>query len=178
LLVSDGMPEPISFIARHAWFAVRDRGGWHRVEVGGGGGEPLEKWGAGDVRVHGVWRGAEAERAIPCLGREAEEYHRTRRYLVWPGPNSNTFVDVLLRACGLHADLPVTNIGKDYRGPIGVSLTSGGTGVQLETPLFGLKLGLKEGVELHLMGVGIGIDLWPPALIVPFGPGRLGFDDR
>jgi hypothetical protein len=178
LLVTTEMPEPIADIARHAWLAVRDRGStrWERIEVGYFGNDPFE--GVSGVMLHAVWRGAAAERAIPCL-REQQDRHRPgRRYLPWPGPNSNTFIEALLRGCDLRADLPATAIGRDHRGLIGVSLTSGGTGVQLETPIVGLKLGLKEGIEIHFFALAFGIDLWPPAIIVPFGPGRLGFDDR
>jgi len=50
--------------------------------------------------------------------------------------------------------------------------------VQVETPVLGFKIGLKEGVEVHIIGLSFGIDLWPPALIVPWGSGRLGFADR
>ena len=46
------------------------------------------------------------------------------------------------------------------------------------TPVLGLKIGLKEGIEIHIIGLAIGIDLWPPAIIVPLGPGRIGFADR
>ena len=123
---------------------------------------------------------SEAERGIDCLVKnegavEAEIYPH---YLPWPGPNSNTFVDRLLRLCDLHADLPPTAIGRDYRCVIGMSLTSGGTGFQIETPIFGLRIGLTEGIEVHLLALAFGIDLWPPALILPIDPGRLGFDDR
>ena len=61
---------------------------------------------------------------------------------------------------------------------VGVSWTSGGTGVELETPVAGVRLGLTEGVVVQILGISLGIDFWPPALIVPLGPGRLGFDDR
>ena len=125
-----------------------------------------------------MWRGARAERGIACLREHQSEYRPGRKYLPWPGPNSNTFVDSLLRRCRLRADLPATAIGKDYRGLVGVSRTSGGTGVQFESPVAGFKIGLKEGIEVHFFALVFGIDLWPPALIVPFGPGRLGFDDR
>jgi hypothetical protein len=177
VLASTAMPEPIRVVGRHAWLAVREKGGtsWDRIEYGGFGSGPLD--GLSDVRVHAVWRGAEAERAIPCL-RAHESEARPDPYLMVPGPNSNTFVDRLLRWCGLHASLPVTNVGKDFRGIAGVSWTTGGTGFQIETPLVGVRLGLKEGLEVHLLTIGFGIDLWPPALIVPFGGGRLGFDDR
>jgi hypothetical protein len=178
VMASTAMPEPIENIARHAWFAVKEKGSdkWHRIEVGGFGRHPLA--GLSDVRVHGVWTGKKAEKAIKCLRKHARAAHPRGDYLPWPGPNSNTFVDRLARKCKLHADLPATAIGKDYRGLIGVSWTAGGTGFQFETPLVGFKLGLTEGIELHLFGLAFGIDWWPPAIIVPIGSGRIGFDDR
>jgi len=177
MLVSTAMPQPIQYVGRHAWLAVRKKGQteWDRVEYGGFGSGPVD--GLADVRVHAIWRGAEAERAIPCLY-EHTERAQPEPYVMVPGPNSNTFVDRLLRWCGLHASLPVTAVGKDFRGLAGVSWTTGGTGFQIETPLVGLRLGLKEGIEVHLLTLGFGIDLWPPAIILPLGPGRLGFDDR
>ena len=30
----------------------------------------------------------------------------------------------------------------------------------------------------HLVGLGLGIDFWPPAILVPANPGRIGFADR
>lgn len=183
LLGSSALGPPLDHLARHPWLAVRKagQGSWYRWEVGGSPtGGPIEDHGGtgGDVRVHAVWRGADAERAIACLEREGPPWLAALRYRAWPGPNSNTFVDVMLRRCGLRASLPATSIGKDYRGAIGVSWTSEGTGFQIETWLVGLRLGLKEGVEVHVLGLALGIDLWPPAIILPLGPGRLGFDDR
>ncbi|WP_394840501.1 hypothetical protein LVJ94_02930 [Pendulispora rubella] len=84
----------------------------------------------------------------------------------------------MARKCGISVELPSTANGRDYRGIVGAGVTSGGTGVQLETPLVGLKLGLKEGVEVHIFGGAVGVDFWPPAIIVPIGAGRIGFDDR
>ncbi len=182
LLLTGGLAPPIDQIARHPWFAVRLAGetSWRYVEVGGGGvsDDPFVNEPYVDVVLHGVWRGARAERAIACLAREAPPWLRALRYRAWPGPNSNTFADVMLRRCGLRASLPATSIGKDWRGGFGAGVTSEGTGVQVETPLLGLKLGLKEGVEVHVLGLSLGLDLWPPAIILPIGPGRLGFADR
>ena len=45
--------------------------------------------------------------------------------------------------------------------------TSTRTGVQAETPLLGLKLGLLDGVELHFIGFTLGIDTWPLAIKTP-----------
>ena len=178
LLCTTEMPEPITDIARHGWFAVRDAGAtsFERIEYGFFGSGPFD--GESGVMLHAIWRGERAERGIACLRAHQSEYRPNGKYLPWPGPNSNTFVDSLLRRCDLHADLPATAIGRDYRGLIGVSWTAGGTGVQFETPIAGVKLGLTEGIEVHFFALAFGLDLWPPALIVPFGPGRIGFADR
>jgi hypothetical protein len=184
-LLTGTLGPPMNDIARHPWFAVRRKGetAWRVYEVGGGGTEtdpfhdhaPYQK-----PIVHKVWRGDDAEDAATCVEREgpkAKDYIETR-YVFYPGPNSNTFADIVLRKCKLHASLPSTSVGKDWRGLIGAGVTTEGTGLQLETPLVGVKVGLKEGIELHVLGLSIGIDLWPPAIIVPLGPGRLGFADR
>ena len=184
-LLSGTLGAPLNAIARHPWFAVRRAGEteWHVYEVGGGGTEldPFRDHSPyKDPILHKVWRGDEAERAATCIEREgpkAKDYIQ-RHYIFYPGPNSNTFGDVVLRKCKLHASLPSTSVGKDWRGLVGAGITSEGTGVQLETAIVGLKVGLKEGIELHVLGLSIGIDLWPPAIILPLGPGRLGFADR
>jgi hypothetical protein len=195
LVGSAALGGPLVGIARHPWISLRERNGveWERWEVmccpdGGRYGtvrrthiDPLSDHGGGggDVRLHGVWRGTEAERIIACVREEAPRYPYRDEYLVWPGPNSNTFVDFMIRACDLHVELPATAIGKGYRGPaLGASVTPGGTGLQVETALVGAQIGITEGVELHLLGMAWGIDLFPPAIIVPVNPGRIGFDDR
>jgi hypothetical protein len=182
LLISGGLGRPIEKIARHPWFAVRPAGAtsWRIWQVGGGGetDDPFDNDPYLEPVLHGVWRGAQAERAIACLEREAPPWIGALRYRAWPGPNSNTFGDVMLRRCGLHASLPANAIGKDYRGALGASWSTEGTGFQIESWLLGLRLGLKEGIELHVIGLAFGIDLWPPALIIPLGSGRIGFGDR
>lgn len=182
LLVTGGLGHPIEAIARHPWFAVRPAGAtrWQVWEVGGGGetDDPFDNDPYVDPILHGVWRGAEAERAIACLAREAPPWLEALHYRLWPGPNSNTFGDVMLRRCDLHASLPATSIGKDWRGWAGASWTTEGTGVQVEVAGFGVRVGLREGVEVHVLGLAFGVDLWPPALIVPLAGGRLGFADR
>ncbi|HEU0036800.1 MAG TPA: DUF3750 domain-containing protein [Kofleriaceae bacterium] len=182
-LLSGTLGPPLNGIARHPWFAVRRRGQteWRIYEVGGGGTEadPFRDHAFyGAPILHGLWRGARADRAADCLEREADKWIAALDYRFYPGPNSNTFGDEMLRRCHLHASLPATSVGKDWRGVIGGGITTEGTGLQLETPLVGLRIGLREGVELHVLGLAIGIDLWPPAIIVPLGPGRLGFADR
>ena len=131
----------------------------------------------GDVAVHGVKSGTPAEIAetVACLERETEKY-KDFNCGCWPGPNSNTFADLLIRTCGLGIELPATAIGKDYRGPVGVSVTEGRTGVQLETWVIGAKIGLKEGIQADLTGLSLGVHFWPPGFEVPVNPGRVGVD--
>lgn len=178
LLLTCQLHHPLRDIARHAWFAVRDRGEqrWERIETGYCGSGPVG--GLGDVILHRVWSGDEVSEQIACLRAHADRNQPRDKYLPWPGPNSNTFVARLLRRCDLRADLPATAIGKDFDGPVSAGLTTGGTGIQIETPLIGVRLGLTEGVQIHLLAFEIGIDWWPPAIIVPLGPGRVGFADR
>jgi len=184
-LLTGTLGHPMDDIARHPWFAVRKKGerDWRIYEVGGGGTEedPFRHHEPyGNPILHKVWRGEEAEAAAACLAKYGDGVREQieRDYVLYPGPNSNTFGDVMLRKCHLHASLPATSIGKDWRGLIGAGVTSEGTGLQLETPVLGLKVGLKEGVEVHIIGLAFGIDLWPPAIILPLGPGRIGFADR
>lgn len=186
-VLSGEMPEPIAPISRHAWIIANlaQGGSLLRYELLGTAskgttGTPFDYFGEGDVAVHGILRrdAAEIGKITHCLDEQTPQYnveHPT--YFPMPGPNSNTYVDQMLRRCGIPFELPATAIGKDYRGIMGVSVTAGGTGFQVETWLGGLKLGLKEGIELHFLGLSLGIDFWPFALIVPVNPGRLGFDD-
>jgi hypothetical protein len=183
LVLSNRMPGPIRKLARHAYLAVRtpDRLHWRIWECCGArdhdSRDPFTPSFGDDVRLHGVITGPRAQAAATCIERETARYGDPS-YWPWPGPNSNTYVDAMLRRCDLHVDLPPTAIGKDHRGALGVSWTSGGTGFQIESPILGLRLGLTEGVEIHVLGLAFGIDLWPPAIIVPFGGGRIGFADR
>ncbi len=108
-LFSGTLPHPMDGIARHPWFAVRRAGEneWKIYEVGGGGTseDPARNSPYGNTLLHGLWRGEEAERAAPCIesmGPEVKDQIQ-RDYVFYPGPNSNTFGDVVLRRCKLAA---------------------------------------------------------------------------
>jgi hypothetical protein len=182
-VLSGEMPGAISQVARHAWIVANVPGepSFRRFELGGGGsGDPFRYFGGGEVAVHGIvhYQGDELAEKVDCLAREEQAYDRQHPdYFPIPGPNSNTIVDFMLRHCSIHVELPATAIGRDYRGLIGASVTSLGTGVQLETWAVGVKLGLEEGVEVHVLDLPLGVHLWPPAITVPVNPGRIGFDD-
>ena len=129
-------------------------------------------WVDRDDPVIAEWRGKPARRIFEALDLD---YRRAKEYSAWPGPNSNTYVHWVLRQAGVPFDPHPLMVGKDHRGPwgIGGGLSPGRLGVQLETPLLGAAIDLRQGIELHTFCLTWGIDLWPPAIKTPFG--RWGF---
>ena len=120
-------------------------------------------------------RGDGVDALIERIDKAAREYPYAREYVVWPGPNSNTFTAYIARAVPeLEVDLPPTAIGKDYLGARLTATAPSGSGFQAS--LFGL-LGVLasgvEGFELNLLGLSFGIDPFSPALKLPL-VGRLG----
>lgn len=181
-VLSGEMPEPIDQVGRHAWIVAHVPGesSTRRYELyGSGRGDPLEYFGDGEVAIHAVheYPPLELHAKIECLEREEGAYHHEHPdYWMIPGPNSNTIIDQLLRRCHIRAELPGTAIGRDYRGVVGASVTSLGTGVQLGVYPAGVKLGLEEGVEVQVMDLPFGVHFYPPGITVPINPGRIGID--
>lgn len=174
-----------SQFAEHGWFDVRDQDGWTRVEVmnRGSGVQVAEidldaaradtRFGGRSVHVHAVYTGAAARAMVPVLLERAPAYPWSDDYAPWPGPNSNTFAAWLSREVpGLWTEPYGAALGKDYpdNGWLQAGLTTTRTGVQLDTPYVGAQVGLAEGVELHLLGLTLGVDLWPPQVKLPFLP--------
>ena len=177
-VLSGEMPPPIDQVARHAWVVAHVPGEHdRRFEYGGSSGSgPYDDFTGGDVMVHGVVHPKNIRETFACLERASETARKRHPdYFPIPGPNSNTFVDVLIRECALGVELPATAIGRDYRGIAGVSGTETRTGVQFESVLFGLRLGLVEGVEFHFLSFVFGLHIWPPGITLPVNPGRIGF---
>ncbi len=125
-------------------------------------------------------RGSEAESAIAKIKAAAKEYPHGGTYHVWPGPNSNTFISYLIRHTPeIGVELPPHAIGKDWLAnywPIGKSESNTGFQVSLYG-LLGFTLGLNEGVEVNLLGLSFGLDLYRPAIKLPLA-GRLGMKDE
>lgn len=191
------LPSVLAPFAVHSWLATWDpeEGRWHRWEVwqsaGAGPGDfahvrrdlfsrPDAFLGSGgESWVGAEWHGEEATRLIETLRAEAPHYAYKDSYLAWPGPNCNTFTAEMIRAAGVGgADMHPRAVGKDFvgLGGAGVGLSPSGSGVQAETPLLGLKLGLADGIELHVLCLTFGVDFWPPAIKTPLG--RLGFAEH
>lgn len=130
-------------------------------------------------------RGEAASAAIPRLDAAARSYPYADEYQVWPGPNSNTFVAHLARAVPeLRADLPPNALGKDYLAAPFLARAPSGTGWQVSFfGLFGILVGLEEGVEVNMLGLSAGIDPAGLSLRLPgigmVGPGtERGAEDR
>jgi hypothetical protein len=171
-------------VAVHYWFAVLDASSrqWHRWEVWqtkDAGGQSIGHVhcdlrhpdcgvGGGPYRLAAEWSGS-AARAIGSVLNHAQVYPHRDHYRAWPGPNSNTFVAWVLRQAGLHHCLDPRAIGKDYLGPFGIGLSFGPTGVQVETPVVGVKFSLRGGAEVHLLCCTGGLRWWPPEVDTPFG---------
>jgi hypothetical protein len=182
------LPSVLRFVAVHCWLLAfdPDTGRWHRWEVwqdadaGGASWGHVHKdlmhpdgdVGGGPYFVLREWRGLQARAILAALARSPRYPYRDR-YCPLPGPNSNTYAAWVLREARVRADLHPMAVGKDYHGLCGAGVSPTRTGVQAETPLLGLKLGLADGLEAHGLCLTLGLDLWPPAVKTPLG--RLGF---
>ena len=123
-------------------------------------------------------RGPEASQAIEGILQAVKNYPYKDKYVMWPGPNSNTFTAFIGRHVPqMKLELPPTAIGKDFlaNGEIFANAPSG-TGYQFSLfGLLGILIGRIEGIELNLFGLIFGIDPYGPAFKLP-GIGRIGFD--
>jgi hypothetical protein len=175
--------------AVHSWVVYKPEGaaGWSRYDVVGwgqpvrsNGWAPDGRW-FGDVpRVLVDVRGAEAAALIPKVEATIAgySYNESGDYRMWPGPNSNTFTAIVLRAVPeLGITLPSNAVGKDFRPYPYVGLTDSRTGIEASLwGLLGVKLGWVEGIEVNFLGLVAGIDLRHPGVKLP-GFGRIGMDD-
>jgi len=120
-------------------------------------------------------RGDGVTALIERIEKSVHEYPYRHRYLVWPGPNSNTFTAHIARAIPeLALDLPPTAIGKDYIVGSLVARAPSGHGWQVS--LFGLLSVLVsrvEGFEVNVLGFVFGIGPFARALKLPL-LGRIG----
>lgn len=166
--------------AEHLWIDYKRDGSWHRLEwnqhvdvqhyeIGPDEAFGDERW-ERDVAVHDVVRGERARELALRLGPVGTEYPCEDHYRAWPGPNSNTFLEWLARDLDISTVLPPTAIGKDFTTWLHVGATTSGTGVEVETLPLGLQVGLLEGVEAHVLGLSLGVQVWPPGITLPFLP--------
>lgn len=125
-------------------------------------------------------RGEGVDDVIGRIERAVTSYPYPQTYVVWPGPNSNTFTAYVARMVPeLVLDLPPTAIGKDYPTNGGlVDKAPSGTGWQVSLfGLLGVMVAAEEGIEINILGLTFGVDWNRPALKLP-GLGRIGFPAR
>lgn len=173
----------------HTWLAVKENGAstYTRYDVMGWGsalrirnGQPDGRWVGNEPVVLFEARGEEAAVMIPQIRAAIDRYpHRGNgAYVLWPGPNSNSFIaDIARQVPELQVPMPALAIGKDYASDwFAVMPTPSNTGWQLSLGGYaGLGIGRVEGLELHILGQTIGVDVLRPAFKLP-GLGRLGLD--
>lgn len=141
---------------------------------------PDRKWFDNDPTLLYEVKGKRARDIISQTQELIKNYPHKKKYRVWPGPNSNTFVSHIIRGIEqLPLELPANAIGKDYlEGSDVFSESPSNKGYQLSLyGLFGVTAGVEEGLEMNILGLSFGIDPWTPALKLPF-IGRLGFKDK
>ena len=176
----------------HSWIAVKPADGrsftvyevigWH-VYHGGGSAlsiqekEPDRRWYGSEPKIIADLRGDGVDDVIKRIDAAARSYPYANDYVLWPGPNSNTFTAYVARAVPeLRLDLPPTAIGKDFLP--GGSLFAGapsGTGYQVSLyGLLGVLAAIEEGLEVNILGLVFGIDPLDLALKLPMA-GRIGF---
>lgn len=179
LPVRDWLPWYSRF-AEHTWIDYYHNSSWHRVEWDDvehivaydlPPGEAFDdvRW-EREVAVHNSFHGEWAKEAAAKVLSTAQSYEYATQYTPWPGPNSNSFIDWLARQIGLSIVMPPSAVGKDYTPWVHAGITSSRSGVELETMLLGAQIGLCEGVEAHVLGLTLGVGLWPPAIKLPFLP--------
>lgn len=174
-------------LAHHAWIDIHKAGDpkWLRIECAGRLFGVLfsdldaeeahldHRFDGHTVHLLGWLDGEAAHRAaeaIEARAHELDEFYG-ENYRVWPGPNSNTFVAEVARAApDLGFVFDPNCIGKDYPGWVDVGLTASKTGLRLDTVPIGVAVGLREGVEVHVLGLTAGISLDPPGISLPFLP--------
>ena len=176
----------IARFAEHSWVDVRgpDDSSWQRVELisRSSGVRMLElsakdaysdtRWLGRAVHVVRCFRGPQAERLRRQILDVAPHYPDEAHYRAFPGPNSNTFIEWLCRAVdGLDVARYSSAGGKAPAGWLRAGRAGTGRGVELETLPVGVQIGLDEGVEMHILGLVVGVGTWPPRIKLPLLPG-------
>ena len=172
--------------AVHTWIAVKPENAdsfrrfevvrWSNPTVRERSGQPDVRWAGNEPELLLDIRGERAAELIPRVLQTIADYPHADRYVMWPGPNSNSFTAHIGRAVPeLGLALPATAVGKDFIAEgMPIATAPSGQGVQLSLlGLAGITLAPAEGVELNLLGLTLGIDLLRPAIKLP-GIGRIG----
>jgi hypothetical protein len=176
--------------AVHTWIAVKATGAqrYTRYEVLGFGvadGAPAVRvdrmgpdnyWFGARPQIVLERRGEGVDAMIDKIRAAVASYPYPHDYRAWPGPNSNTFTAYIARRVPeLGLTLPSNAIGKDFL-PGGAVFAAAPSGSGFQVSLCGVAgflVALKEGVEVNVLGLNIGVDALAPAVKLP-AIGRVG----
>lgn len=118
--------------------------------------------------------GEKAKKIIPQIYSAVNSYPYPKRYVAYPGPNSNSFISHLIRSSKeIKIALPSNAIGKDYLCGKNLfskffAISESKTGIQFSIyGLFGITLGIVEGIEINIIALNFGIDFLNLALKLP-----------
>jgi hypothetical protein len=176
-----------SIFAEHMSIVMKPEGAaeWTRYDVVGWG-RPVRRnayaadafWFGNRPCVVAEISGAQAAALIPSIEANIARYPYARRgdYVVWPGPNSNSFVAWVVRNTeGFNVALPPAAVGKDYLGDgVRMARAASGTGfVASVSGVLGVTVAWREGFEVNLLGAAIGSDPDDLAISLP-GLGKVG----
>lgn len=174
-------------LASHAWIVTKakDAPSYERYDKVGWG-SPIRRnhraadgyWYSNRPEIVAAVTGPAAEALIPKVEAAIAAYPHADPggYVIWPGPNSNTFVAFVLRRLPeLGAVLPSHAVGRDYLpGGAIVHVDPDGRDVHVSLGgLLGLSAGWRSGLELNLFGLVAGLDFARPGIKLP-ALGRFG----
>ncbi len=167
--------------AVHSWIVVRRAGqnGFDRYDKVGWG-QPVRKnsypadgrWYSNDPRIVRLVRGAAAEALIARVEAAIASYPYNQRggYRLYPGPNSNSFVQhVIWQVPALEAQLPSNAVGRDYfPGWASFDIAPDGRDIHATLGgLLGFAAGARSGIEIHFLGLVAGVGILHPAIKIP-----------
>lgn len=160
--------------ATHCWIAVKPTGakhytiyqvaGWRKysnlpvlvVEAD----FPDRYWFGNTPKMVTELRGPRAELAMAKIAEATEHYPHKYDYVMWPGPNSNSYVAYIGRHVPeLQLNMPSIALGKDYLVDSHFfGKAPSGTGMQFSMKgVFGLLIAPIEGIEINILTQVIGI---------------------
>lgn len=170
-------------VARHCWIAVKPRGasqytvyqviGWRTYRglsaLSIAQDIPDRNWFGQTPRLLLDIRGARAESIIPAIDKAARAYPDAGPYVLWPGPNSNSFPAYVARAVpDMGLVMPSDAVGKDYLAHGFIARAPSATGYQVSLfGLLGMLIAKQEGIELNLLGLVYGIRFHPFEILLP-----------
>ena len=130
---------------------------------------PDRRWFGNIPEILADKRGEGVDELIERIDQAVARYPYTRKYTLWPGPNSNTFTAWISRSVPeLELNLPATAIGKDYLGYRLIAAAPSGSGLQFSIfGMLGFVISNVEGFELNFLGLTFGINPDPLALKLP-----------